>query len=156
MRLSEVVLHVQDMQKQVEFYSEILGLDVIAPPELTDYSGETWVELDTGACSLCLRAGGNRQYGADALALPHHEQPHRLREPLQRRLALVVELEALARAQVHDDPRDQDLSRLGPVADTGGELDRGAEVVVALRDGLARVEANADTHFGPGQLALEL
>ena len=66
MRLSEVVLHVQDMQKQVEFYSEILGLDVIAPPELTDYSGETWVELDTGACSLCLRAGGNRQYGADA------------------------------------------------------------------------------------------
>ena len=66
MRLTEVVLHVQDVQKQVQFYGEILGLDVTAPPGLSDYSGETWVELDTGACSLCLRAGGNRQYGADA------------------------------------------------------------------------------------------
>lgn len=66
MRLSEVVLHVQDMQKQVQFYGEILGLDVIAPSGLSEYSGETWVELDTGACRLCLRAGGNRQYGADA------------------------------------------------------------------------------------------
>ena len=66
MRLSEVVLRVQDMQKQVEFYGELLGLDVIAPAELSDYSGETWVELDTGACRLCLHAGGNRQYGTDA------------------------------------------------------------------------------------------
>ena len=66
MRLSEVILHVEDMQKQVEFYRDTLGLDVIKPPGLADYSGESWVELDTGECRLCLHAGGKRQFGQDA------------------------------------------------------------------------------------------
>ena len=66
MRLAEVILNVQDMQKQVEFYRDTFGLEVIMPLGLSDYSAESRVEFDTGDCTLCLRAGGDGQFGADA------------------------------------------------------------------------------------------
>jgi predicted enzyme related to lactoylglutathione lyase len=63
--LMEVILYVQDMQKQVKFYRDTLGLKVTYP-QVADYSNEYWVEFDTGACTLALHGGGNGKIGEDA------------------------------------------------------------------------------------------
>jgi len=50
--VSEIILYVEDMERLVSFYTETLGLEIIAgKPE------HGFVELDTGTCSLCLHAG---------------------------------------------------------------------------------------------------
>ena len=64
--LMEVILYVQDMNAQVAFYRDKLGLPVMSPPGLQDYSQEFWVELSTGACKLGLHGGGQRRLGADS------------------------------------------------------------------------------------------
>jgi catechol 2,3-dioxygenase-like lactoylglutathione lyase family enzyme len=64
--LMEVILYVEDMGAQVSFYRDKLGLKVKYPKDSPDYSEEFWVELDSGACSLALHAGGKRRFGADA------------------------------------------------------------------------------------------
>jgi catechol 2,3-dioxygenase-like lactoylglutathione lyase family enzyme len=56
--LIEVILYINDMQAQVTFYRDILGLPVLYPVELDDFSHEHWVTLDTGACILALHSGG--------------------------------------------------------------------------------------------------
>lgn len=50
--VSEVILYVADMDRMVEFYTDILGLSVArgAP----DHG---FVAFETGACELCLHAG---------------------------------------------------------------------------------------------------
>jgi predicted enzyme related to lactoylglutathione lyase len=63
--LMEVILYVQDMAGQVAFYRDRLGLRVKQPRDLADYSGEFWVELDTGACTLVLHGGGRRRLAED-------------------------------------------------------------------------------------------
>jgi catechol 2,3-dioxygenase-like lactoylglutathione lyase family enzyme len=62
----EVILYVQDMNAQVAFYRDKLGLPVTSPQELADYSREFWVTLGTGACILVLHGGGKRRLGEDA------------------------------------------------------------------------------------------
>jgi catechol 2,3-dioxygenase-like lactoylglutathione lyase family enzyme len=64
--LMEVILHVQDMQRQVEFYRDRLGLAVREPAGLADYAHVYWVEFETGACTLVLHGGGQRRFGPDA------------------------------------------------------------------------------------------
>lgn len=64
--LMEVILYVEDMDAQVSFYRDKLGLNVKFPKEATDYREEFWVELDSGPCSLPLHAGGKRRFGEDA------------------------------------------------------------------------------------------
>lgn len=64
--LMEVILYVQDMDKQVRFYRDTLGFRVNYPAGLADYSGEFWVTMQTGACLLALHAGGQGRLGADA------------------------------------------------------------------------------------------
>ena len=64
--LMEVILYVEDMDAQVSFYRDKLGLQLKFPKEATNYGEEFWVELDSGACSLALHAGGKRRFGADA------------------------------------------------------------------------------------------
>jgi catechol 2,3-dioxygenase-like lactoylglutathione lyase family enzyme len=64
--LMEVILYVQDMGSQVSFYRDLLGLQVKEPQEVQDLSGQYWVELDTGACTLALHGGGRRRLGEDA------------------------------------------------------------------------------------------
>ena len=39
---------------------------MVTPQESGDYGKEFWVELDTGACSLALHAGGKKRFGEDA------------------------------------------------------------------------------------------
>lgn len=64
--LMEVILYVQDMNSQVRFYRDTLGLDVKQPEGVEDYSNVYWVELDTGPCTLALHGGGGRRFGEDA------------------------------------------------------------------------------------------
>ncbi|MEZ4657189.1 MAG: hypothetical protein R2911_06430 [Caldilineaceae bacterium] len=63
--LIEVILYVEDMNAQVAFYRDTLGLPVEYPAGLADYSGEFWVLLNAGACKLALHGGGGRRLGAD-------------------------------------------------------------------------------------------
>lgn len=64
--LMEVILYVQDMNAQVAFYRNKLGLALISPAGVSDFTHEFWVTLDTGACTLVLHGGGQRRLGADA------------------------------------------------------------------------------------------
>ncbi|MFN8372913.1 MAG: VOC family protein [Anaerolineae bacterium] len=63
--LIKAILYVQDMDTQVRFYRDVLGLPIKFPQGLADYSSEFWVELDTGQCSLVLHGGGQQRLGAD-------------------------------------------------------------------------------------------
>lgn len=64
--IMEIILYVEDMNRQVSFYREKLGFKVVNPLDSDDYGNEFWVELDTGSCSLALHAGGKGRFGADA------------------------------------------------------------------------------------------
>ncbi|MGH2522133.1 MAG: VOC family protein [Anaerolineales bacterium] len=64
--LMEVILYVQEMNAQVAFYRDRLGLEVSNPAGLADYSREFWVTLKTGECTLVLHGGGQRRLGADS------------------------------------------------------------------------------------------
>ncbi len=64
--LLEVILYVQDMDAQVSFYRDTLGLKVREPQDMHDFSSAYWVELDTGSCTLALHGGGQRRFGTDA------------------------------------------------------------------------------------------
>jgi catechol 2,3-dioxygenase-like lactoylglutathione lyase family enzyme len=64
--LIEVILYVEDMDAQVSFYRDLLGLRVIEPQDAGELAGVDWVTLDTGACTLALHSGGERRLGEDA------------------------------------------------------------------------------------------
>jgi predicted enzyme related to lactoylglutathione lyase len=64
--IMEVILYVEDMDSQVSFYRDKLGLQVKFPKETSSYGEEFWVELDCGPCTLALHTGGKRRFGADA------------------------------------------------------------------------------------------
>jgi len=64
--LMEIIVYVEDMDAQVAFYRDSLGLDVNYPAGLDDYGDQVWVELDAGSCILALHGGGQRRIGADA------------------------------------------------------------------------------------------
>jgi predicted enzyme related to lactoylglutathione lyase len=62
----EVIVYVEDMPRAVAFYRDVLGLRVSYPQGASDFSGEYWVTLDSGACVLALHGGGQRRQGPDA------------------------------------------------------------------------------------------
>lgn len=64
--LMEIILYVQDMDAQVRFYRDALGLPVAYPTGLADYGQTSWVAFSTGACTLALHGGGQRDFGQDA------------------------------------------------------------------------------------------
>lgn len=63
--LAEVILYVQEMGAMVHFYRDKLGLRVLEPADLEEYSEESWVVFDTGAAKLALHDGGKRRLGED-------------------------------------------------------------------------------------------
>lgn len=63
--LIEVILYVQDMQRQVVFYRDVIGLQVTYPSGLADYTPESWVTFATGDCTLALHSGGQGRQGLD-------------------------------------------------------------------------------------------
>ncbi len=56
--LLEVILHVKDMNTEVSFYRDKLGLKVSFPENKTDFTGEDWVTFETGSCIFVLHSGG--------------------------------------------------------------------------------------------------
>lgn len=59
--LSEVILYVRDVERAASFYGDVLGLEIAeGAPE------HGFVRFDTGACALCLHAGGEGDLGDDA------------------------------------------------------------------------------------------
>lgn len=63
--LKQVILYVEDMQKQVEFYRDTLGLSITFP-HVDNYANEDWVAFSTGECTLALHSGGKGRIGEDA------------------------------------------------------------------------------------------
>lgn len=64
--LDELILYVQDMDAQVRFYRDTLGLDIAYPAGLDSYADQFWVTFQTGACTLALHGGGEKEFGKDA------------------------------------------------------------------------------------------
>lgn len=64
--LVETVLYVRDMAGMVAFYRDQLGLEIQSPANVTDFSQESWVVFDTGACKLALQGGGQQRLGEDS------------------------------------------------------------------------------------------
>lgn len=63
--LLRTILYVQDIDAQVRFYRDQLGLTVRFPTGLSTYADQFWVEFETGQCSLVLHGGGQKRLGAD-------------------------------------------------------------------------------------------
>jgi catechol 2,3-dioxygenase-like lactoylglutathione lyase family enzyme len=64
--LMEVILYVRDMEAQVSFYRDVLGIPVKESAGVQDFGELFWVELDTGPCTLALHGGGQGRFGTDA------------------------------------------------------------------------------------------
>ncbi|MDB5078126.1 MAG: hypothetical protein JWP00_50 [Chloroflexi bacterium] len=64
--LLEIVVYVKDMQKQVHFYRDVLGLPLRDLAGEADFSRHFWVEFETGACTLALHGGSEGRVGQDA------------------------------------------------------------------------------------------
>ncbi|MFW9853918.1 MAG: VOC family protein [Candidatus Thorarchaeota archaeon] len=63
--IRQIILYTANMQKQVEFYRDILGLK-ITYPDIRDYSKEFWVTFSTGEATLALHTGGKGEIGTDS------------------------------------------------------------------------------------------
>ncbi|MFN7172398.1 MAG: VOC family protein [Fimbriimonadaceae bacterium] len=64
--LHEVILFVDDMQKCVEFYRDVLDLKVVFPADKDSFAEEVWVTFDTGPVVLALHGGSDGDFGDDA------------------------------------------------------------------------------------------
>ena len=64
--LLEIILYVQDMAKMVQFYTNVLGLNVTLPVENQNLNELYWVTFETGECTLALHGGGSGNKGSDA------------------------------------------------------------------------------------------
>jgi predicted enzyme related to lactoylglutathione lyase len=61
--ISQIILFVKDMETEVRFYRDMLGLEVRFPYNIDDFSEEMWVELEAGACTLALHGGAEEMPG---------------------------------------------------------------------------------------------
>lgn len=63
--LIRIILYTHDMDSQVRFYRDVLGLSIKYPTGLESYKDEYRVEFESGACSLILHGGGQKRLGDD-------------------------------------------------------------------------------------------
>lgn len=56
----ETILYIHNMNDEVRFYRDVLGLSILYPTDLEDYSGEMWVEFECGDAMLALHGGAGR------------------------------------------------------------------------------------------------
>lgn len=54
-----MILYIQDMNSEVRFYRDVLGLSIRYPKGFEDYSDEIWVEFDLGKTTLALHGGAD-------------------------------------------------------------------------------------------------
>lgn len=57
----EIILYVRNMNAEVRFYRDVLGLPLRYPKGLEDYSDQMWVEFSIGDATLALHGGGENQ-----------------------------------------------------------------------------------------------
>lgn len=63
--LVEVVLYVENMSCMMSFYRDVIGLNVVYPQNVKDYSKESLVTLSAGPCEISLHRGGKRGSAED-------------------------------------------------------------------------------------------
>ena len=61
--LMEVIMHVKDMNAQVMFYRDRLGIKLTYPKNVVDFTSENWVTFETGSCIFVLHSGGRVRTG---------------------------------------------------------------------------------------------
>ncbi|MFW5713097.1 MAG: VOC family protein [Brevefilum sp.] len=76
----EIILYVQNMNSEVRFYRDVLGLPIRYPQGLEDYSDEMWVELDLGETILALHGGADELPNTQHELVFHVENVTRARE----------------------------------------------------------------------------
>ena len=95
--LCEIILYVSDMNAQVAFYRDTLGLSVSYPSGLDNYSDQFWVTFKTGSCVLALHGGGEKKLGKDAPKFVFHSsQIEAARQHLQKHGVPVSEIDSPA------------------------------------------------------------
>ncbi|MAS92103.1 MAG: hypothetical protein CMO55_02810 [Verrucomicrobiales bacterium] len=105
--LDELILYVQDMEAQVQFYRDTLGLEIAYPAGLETYADQFWVTFQTGACTLALHGGGEKAFGKDAPKFVFAvENVEETREALQARKVPVGEIQSPAPGVQVFDSRD--------------------------------------------------
>ncbi len=78
----EIILYVQNMNSEVRFYRDVLGLSIQYPQGLEDYSDQMWVEFDLGAATLALHGGAEEMPDALHELVFHVKNVARAREML--------------------------------------------------------------------------
>ena len=58
---TEVILYIKDMESEVRFYRDVLGLSIRYPRGLSDFTDEMWVEFSIGNTILALHGGAERK-----------------------------------------------------------------------------------------------
>lgn len=95
--LCEIILYVSDMNSQVGFYRDTLGLTISYPGDLADYSDQFWVTFETGSCVLALHGGGEKDFGKSAPKFVFHsDQIEAAREHLREQKVPVSEIDSPA------------------------------------------------------------
>ena len=63
----EIIMHVENMNVEVSFYRDKLGLGLTSPRDKVDFGKENWVTFDTGSCIFVLHSGGRIRTGESHL-----------------------------------------------------------------------------------------
>jgi len=84
--LSEIILHVQDMNAQVNFYQQVLGLKVVEPQGAKDFREFYTVKLQTSGCLLVLDSTVQDKEDEEDEADEEHEE-HEARQKLVFRVS---------------------------------------------------------------------
>ncbi|MBD2202667.1 VOC family protein [Calothrix sp. FACHB-1219] len=70
--LTKTILYVKDIDTQVQFYRDRLGLEVKSSLSIPGRSDKQWVEFATGECTLVLHGNLAAQHGKDRPKLAFH------------------------------------------------------------------------------------
>lgn len=66
---AQFILYVSDMSRSVAFWRDEIGLTLLSPIGIQDFSREYWVVLDGGAFMLCLHPDLESEVGGSAFSL---------------------------------------------------------------------------------------
>ncbi|MDJ0696003.1 MAG: VOC family protein [Mastigocoleus sp. MO_167.B18] len=70
--LTKAILYVKDIEKQTEFYRDLLGLKIKSRQSIKGNPEKQWVEFATGECTLVLHGNLNKKLGQDRPKLAFH------------------------------------------------------------------------------------
>jgi predicted enzyme related to lactoylglutathione lyase len=70
--LTKTILYVQDIDTQMQFYRDLLGLEVKSFKSIDGRSDKQWVEFATGECTLVLHGNMDVDFGKDRPKLAFH------------------------------------------------------------------------------------